>query len=147
MINPVNTNSVPLSTRVIQSAGEAAEKNVVPGQTDPSIVATPENVNKAVDYAADGVANKQQTEQANQEAIRSLVVDVNHAQHQQDLVDQYIAQSTDTNESSPTVNVYELAQQQKKTNTIETLSNVSEAKDRFSDAITPSEPSRFHIQA
>ena len=64
MINSVSSSSIPVSTRVIQSAGEAAEKNVVPSQTDPSIVATPESINKLTDKAEVRLQDKQQIEQS-----------------------------------------------------------------------------------
>jgi len=147
MINSVSSSSIPVSTRVIQSAGEAAEKNVVPSQTDPSIVATPENINKLTDKAEVRLQDKQQIEQAEQEAVRSLAVDVNQIQHQQKLVDQYISQSTESNENTASLNIYDLAQQKNTSDKIETIVNVSQAKDKFTDAITPSEPSFFHIPA
>jgi hypothetical protein len=146
MISSVSSSSVPLSTKIIQATGDEAKKNVVPSQTDPTIVATPENINKLTDKAEEGIQNKQQTEQAEQEAVRGLAVDVNHMQHQQALAEQYISQSTDSSESNSTLNIYDLAQQKNKADKLETIGNAAQAKDKFSDATTPDEPSYFHIQ-
>ncbi len=144
MISPINSS--PISTKIIQFVGEATEKNVVESQKNPSIVATPEKVNEFTDNAQDGVQNVRQREQTEQEAVRSLAVNMSHHQHQQELVEQYISQSTGNVENKSTVNandVVVLAQQNKKLNTIEHLTS---AKNKFSDAVTPSRPPFFHIQ-
>lgn len=150
MINSVSASSTPLSTRVIQSAGEAAEQNVVDSQTDPSVLNTPENINTVVDAAQDGVQQRQQTQQAEQDAVRNLALEVNQYQQQQELIDIYQSQSSGADESSSNTNVYnvaDLAQNKTTAERLETAGNVIEAKDKYSDAITPSEPSFFHIQA
>jgi hypothetical protein len=137
---------VPLSTKIIQSTGEATEKNVVASQKDPSILATPENVNKITDRAEESVINKRQEKQTEQEALRSLAVGINQIQHQQSLIDQYIDQNSDSSENASSANIYDLIQQNDKSQKLETLSNISKAKNNYTDVITPKEPSFFHIQ-
>lgn len=146
MIDTVNSSSVPLSTRIIQASGETAQNNVVPSQTDPSIIATPENINTFTDKAEDTAQTIQERAQAEQEAVRSLAVNINNQQHQQDLVEQFISQSTDSTQNSSSTSVYDATEQYQQLNNTETVGNVLKAQDQFSDAITPREPSYFHIQ-
>lgn len=151
MIDSVSTNSTPITTRIIEATGDTAKQNVVPSQTDPSIVVTPESVNEFTYKAEDTYQNKQQTEQAQQDAIRNLALAVNQKQHKEDMVEQYVAQNTDSeytpNNNGSATNIYDLAQQKIISDKLDTLSTISEVKDKYSTAITPREPSFFHIEA
>ncbi len=103
-MNPVDvTSSQPLTTRVINRAGEATQKNVVPSQTDPSLV-TPEEVNSAVDRADQRVDQVRETQDARRDEVRSTVVQINGQQHQQDQVDLYLSIVTDDEVDSTAVN-------------------------------------------
>lgn len=103
-MNPVDvTSSQPLTTRVINRAGEATQKNVVPSQTDPSLV-TPEEVNSAVDRADQRVDQVRETQDARRDEVRSTVVQINGQQHQQDQVDLYLSIVTDDEVDTTAVN-------------------------------------------
>ncbi|NTS77201.1 hypothetical protein HR060_10030 [Catenovulum sp. SM1970] len=87
MTDAIGAGSIPLSSLIVQTAGEKAEQN---GET----LATPENVNKVADQVDEQVAQAQQNQAQQQEAKRSLAVGVSAAQQQQELAEIYVEQST-----------------------------------------------------
>ena len=90
-MTPLDTsNSLPLTTRIINRAGEASQGNVVPSASDPSLV-TPEDVNNAVDRADQRVDEARATQEARREDARSFVVQLNGQQQQQDQIDLYLS--------------------------------------------------------
>ncbi|MGH1373914.1 MAG: hypothetical protein ACRBBW_17880 [Cellvibrionaceae bacterium] len=104
-MNPVDVStSLPLTTRIINRAGEAAQKNVVPSQTDPALV-TPEEVNAAVDRADQRVDQVGETQAARREDTRSAIVQINGQQQQQDQVDLYLSIVTEESVDSSGGNV------------------------------------------
>jgi len=84
------SSTLPLSARVISRAGEAAQKNVVPSSTDPSLI-TPEDVNNAVDRADQRIDQVRDAQSSRREDTRSAIVQLNGQQHQQDQIDLYLS--------------------------------------------------------
>lgn len=107
-MNPIEaSSSLPLTSRIINRAGEAAQKNVVPSQTDPTLV-TPEDVNSAVDRADERVDSVRETQDARREDARSAIVRINGQQQQQDQIDLYLSVVTDDDVNSSSVNAQAL---------------------------------------
>lgn len=92
--NPSSYNSQPLSSTLIQSLGDKAKQIVVPSQQDPNLI-TPEDVNRAVRSAEVSLSEASQQQQAQADAKRSALVDVNGAQHQQEMLDIYLQVASD----------------------------------------------------
>ncbi len=72
----------PISSSIINKAGSAAQRNVVPATTDPSLQ-TPEDVNRAVDQAEQRVNQANEARELDQRRQRSNVVQINAQRNQQ----------------------------------------------------------------
>lgn len=108
-MNPINaSSSLPLSSRIIDRAGEAAQKNVVPSQTDPTLV-TPEDVNSAVNRAGERVDDVREAQDARREDTRSAIVQINGQQQQQDQIDLYVSVATDADVDNSNTNAQALS--------------------------------------
>ncbi|MGY4535430.1 hypothetical protein ACVW0Y_004585 [Pseudomonas sp. TE3786] len=103
-----NTSSaLPLSTQVINKAGEAAQ--------DPNSPVTPEEVNTAVDRGADRVTLSQQSADASQANRREAASEVYSNSSQQNQLDIYLAVATESNvddQPTPLEVAQEVSQQQ-----------------------------------
>jgi hypothetical protein len=77
------SGNLPLSTQIIQKAGQAAESPTAP--------VTPEQVNKAVDRASDRVAERQESRELSQSNRRSAATQLYSATSQQRQIDTYLA--------------------------------------------------------
>ncbi len=145
---PVNTaSSLPPSTQVINRVGDAARSNVVPSSDDPSL-RTPEDVNNAVDAATQRVDEVQQAQESRREEARSVVVQLNGQQQQQDQIDLYLSVSTgesvDTSAGIGAEAVADVAQTARRAELADTISDSDlsgprqrqqELQDRIGEAI------------
>ena len=90
----INTLSAPpISTQLIQTLGQQAQKNVVPSVDDPALV-TPEDVNTRVDTGVDRANQLQQTQAEAQAAKRGAAVSISNRQNQQEAAELFIEIST-----------------------------------------------------
>ncbi len=109
MIGFNTLSTTPSTTDIINRAGEAAQSNVVPSTTDPSLV-TPEDVNTAVDNAEQQVNSAQQTRETTEENQRTAALQINAQQQQQDQVDLFVEISSGEDiDSGNTVDINTLA--------------------------------------
>ncbi len=81
--------NLPLSTRIISTAGEKAQANVVSGEGP-----TPEDVNKAVNQASERVNEIQTEQQAIAQTRRDTAATLKTGRDQQQAIDQYIEATT-----------------------------------------------------
>lgn len=155
MVPTIEGGSVPISTRIITEAGEAAQQNVVPGITDPEL-ATPETVNQAANRVDQGIQQTQQDREQQQTDRRSAALEVGQAQRQQELAEDFIAQSTGTesnnNDSSLSfTDAIELAQRNQRAQSLETVGRAveerSELDRRVEESIQPAPAPAVSIQA
>jgi hypothetical protein len=155
MIAPVNTPSTSVSSRIISSAGEAAQGNVVAAQSDPGLV-TPEDVNRRVTEVGETVNTAQQTLQQSQTEARTNALNTAANQGRQDLFDQYVAQSSggsvDSSSSGASFSVADL-QSFGAQNTAASQQNFDEVRaaqrelqQRFDDVSVPPKEPIFTIQ-
>ncbi|UUY09267.1 hypothetical protein LRS11_04320 [Pseudomonas sp. J452] len=77
------SSTLPLSTQIINKAGQAAQA--------PDARANPEQVNKAVDRAADRVVEQQESKELSQSNRRSAATQLYSATSQQRQIDTYLA--------------------------------------------------------
>ncbi|MBB2493952.1 hypothetical protein [Aquipseudomonas ullengensis] len=77
------SSTLPLSTQIIKKAGQAAES--------PSSPVSPEQVNTAVDRAADRVTEQQESKELSQSNRRSAATQLYSATSQQRQIDTYLA--------------------------------------------------------
>ncbi len=77
------SSNLPLSTQIIKKAGQAAQA--------PDARANPEQVNKAVDRAADRVVEQQESKELSQSNRRSAATQLYSATSQQRQIDTYLA--------------------------------------------------------
>ncbi len=77
------SSNLPLSTQIIKKAGQAAQS--------PDARANPEQVNKAVDRAADRVVEQQESKELSQSNRRSAATQLYSATSQQRQIDTYLA--------------------------------------------------------
>ena len=155
MVAPVNTSSTPVSSRIIQNAGDAAQRNVVPSQTDPSLV-TPEDVNRRVSETEASVSAAQQSREQQQTEARTNALNTAANQSRQDLFDQFLAQSTDAETSSNTSGVslsrgdLQSFSEQARAASLESFDDVlarqRELQQRFDDVGVPAREPVFTIQ-
>lgn len=85
-----NYHGQPLSTAVINRAGGAAQKNVVPASSDPSLT-TPEDVNRAVDGAEQRVNSAAETRESNQQRQRYVAAQTNAQRNQKAQAELYVS--------------------------------------------------------
>lgn len=119
------SSSLPLSTQIIKKAGQAAES--------PSSPVSPEQVNTAVDRAADRVSEAKNSRELSQAAKRDAATQIYSANTQQRQIETYLAvASEDEVDSQPSP--------------LETAQNLSEAQQRNDRAQNiddlPSRPER-----
>lgn len=77
------SSNLPLSTQIIKKAGQAAQA--------PDARVNPEQVNKAVDRAADRVVEQQESKELSQSNRRSAATQLYSATSQQRQIDTYLA--------------------------------------------------------
>ena len=81
------SSSLPLSTQIINKAGQAAQS--------PGAPVNPEQVNNAVDRAADRVSETQASREQNQTERRTYAAQLYSANSQQKQIDTYLAVASD----------------------------------------------------
>lgn len=81
------SSSLPLSTQIINKAGQAAQS--------PGVPVNPEQVNNAVDRAADRVSETQASREQNQTERRTYAAQLYSANSQQKQIDTYLAVASD----------------------------------------------------
>lgn len=87
-----SSSSLPLTTQIINKAGQAAQS--------PESPATPEQVNRAVDRASDRVSETQAGREQNQTERRTYAAQIYSANSQQKQIDTYIAVASDADVDS-----------------------------------------------
>ena len=126
--------AIPASSRIIQTVGEKTQQNVVPAQSDPSLI-TPEDVNDRAQNVDNRIEQNQQAQEQQRTTARTAAVGISAAQQQQQVAEIFIEQSSDTeidNNSAPSLTeVADIAQQARRADNINTLSDVSESKNQL----------------
>lgn len=153
MTTPVSS-STSVATRIIQTVGEATKKNVVPGQTDPSLI-TPEDVNTRANQIDQNIQQTQQAAEQAKTATRTTALNVLDAQRKQDLVDQFIAQSTDSESSTSSgpslTDIIKASQNSQKADALDVVAKVVQQRDdleeRFNEISRPKPEPSFSVDA
>jgi len=100
-ITPPLPSNLPLTTRVIQTAGEAAQ--------NPQVTATPEDVNNRVDELEQVALEASATKDDNQQARKDFAATVFIAQNQKQSFETFVEASTDEETDDNAINTDTLA--------------------------------------